>query len=224
MYCGVPEDIPYCVVGQSVIFLDMKTSRYLGLPQSSAPAFSRLIASDGEIDENDRGSLMPLFTRGYLTQIPGPQKMPCCPEIAAPRTDYVAANLGSAPPKYVLRAALAQIGMAARLATFSLPQILSWLRSRPLPDTATTADQELQLLQIASAFASVSYAIGRADRCLLRSLAMFALCRKFGILTHLVIAVRSDPFSAHCWVQRESTVLNDSVENVRTYIPILVTK
>ena len=37
-----------------------------------------------------------------------------------------------------------------------------------------------------------------------------------------VFAVKGAPFAAHCWIQLGDIVLNDSVENVRAYTPIMV--
>jgi len=37
-----------------------------------------------------------------------------------------------------------------------------------------------------------------------------------------VIGIRPDPFLAHCWVQHKGLVLNDDIDNVRTFTPILV--
>jgi hypothetical protein len=34
--------------------------------------------------------------------------------------------------------------------------------------------------------------------------------------------VKLEPFGAHCWIQDDDTVLNDTVEVVRQYTPVLV--
>ena len=38
----------------------------------------------------------------------------------------------------------------------------------------------------------------------------------------LVIGVRTSPFGAHSWAQHEDEVLNDSVEEVLRFTPILI--
>ena len=38
----------------------------------------------------------------------------------------------------------------------------------------------------------------------------------------LVFAVMTRPFAAHCWVQLDETVLNDRLDHVRKFTPILV--
>lgn len=84
------------------------------------------------------------------------------------------------------------------------------------------AVEEVQIARWVSAFDQTALILGRTDRCLVRSLAMFSILRGHGVSAALVIGVRSDPFSAHAWVQHDDIVLNDSVDQINNYAPILV--
>jgi hypothetical protein len=42
-----------------------------------------------------------------------------------------------------------------------------------------------------------------------------------GVSAEWIFAVRSNPFEAHCWVQSGSVVLNDVIDEVRAYTPIM---
>ena len=61
-----------------------------------------------------------------------------------------------------------------------------------------------------------------ADRCLPRSIALALCLASDGMRANVVVGVRLAPFGAHCWVQQGGDVLNDSVEEVLCYRPILV--
>lgn len=61
-----------------------------------------------------------------------------------------------------------------------------------------------------------------ADRCLPRSIALSLRLAALGVRTHVVLGVRLEPFAAHCWTQQHDVVLNDSIEEVQRYAPILV--
>lgn len=61
-----------------------------------------------------------------------------------------------------------------------------------------------------------------ADRCLPRSIALALCLASDGVRTNVVIGVKLAPFGAHCWAQQGTDVLNDSVEEVLRYRPILV--
>lgn len=58
--------------------------------------------------------------------------------------------------------------------------------------------------------------------CLLDSVAMAKFLRKRQLHAHVVFGVAIDPFSAHCWLQAEDIVLNDTVGNVNSHTPIRV--
>ncbi|MET0535632.1 MAG: lasso peptide biosynthesis B2 protein, partial [Steroidobacter sp.] len=58
--------------------------------------------------------------------------------------------------------------------------------------------------------------------CLFDSLAMLYFFFGEGVQPQWVIGVRSSPeFVAHSWIQHRATVLNDSVERVSVYTPIM---
>lgn len=61
-----------------------------------------------------------------------------------------------------------------------------------------------------------------ADRCLARSIALAGCLAAIGDRCHVVLGVTCPPFSAHCWAQQGDTVLNDTLEEVQRYTPILV--
>jgi hypothetical protein len=97
------------------------------------------------------------------------------------------------------------------------------LRDWTPPPSLSLAASASKVDEVAAAFDRTGYFLGHADRCLVRSLAMFFMFRSLGVRVDLVIGVRSSPFLAHCWIQHEAMVLNDTVEHVRHFTPILVT-
>ena len=58
-------------------------------------------------------------------------------------------------------------------------------------------------------------------RCLFDSLALIRFLSRFDLYPDWVFGVQDDPFSAHCWVQAGIRVLNDDLEHVRSYTPIM---
>jgi hypothetical protein len=51
---------------------------------------------------------------------------------------------------------------------------------------------------------------------------MIEFLAAFGVLGSWVFGVQTLPFGAHCWVQLGDTVINDTVEHVRGYTPIMM--
>ena len=60
------------------------------------------------------------------------------------------------------------------------------------------------------------------EACLFNSLALIEFLAQHDCYPHWVFGVRARPFAAHCWVQLDHTVLNDGVEHVSRYTPIMV--
>jgi hypothetical protein len=59
------------------------------------------------------------------------------------------------------------------------------------------------------------------DACLFDALSLTNFLARYGIFATWVFGVQTGPFAAHCWVQHDDVVLNDTPENVRRYAPIL---
>ena len=61
----------------------------------------------------------------------------------------------------------------------------------------------------------------RSYLCLFDSLALIHFLARFGVFPDWVFGVTADPFEAHCWVQSGKVVLNDTVERVSAFTPIM---
>jgi len=60
------------------------------------------------------------------------------------------------------------------------------------------------------------------DACLFEALALSRFLASHGIYPQWVFGVQARPFSAHCWLQHEGIVLNDTVEHIGQYTPIML--
>ncbi len=58
--------------------------------------------------------------------------------------------------------------------------------------------------------------------CLLDALALLAFLQRRGLHADLVFGVIRQPFAAHCWVEAHGVVLNDRLDRVNEFTPILV--
>lgn len=62
-----------------------------------------------------------------------------------------------------------------------------------------------------------------AARCLPNSMLLLELLALNGLGARWVFGVRTFPFEAHCWVEHEGVILNDTIDHVRWYTPIAAT-
>jgi hypothetical protein len=61
----------------------------------------------------------------------------------------------------------------------------------------------------------------RSYQCLFDSLALINFLAHFNLYPDWVFGVTAEPFEAHCWVQAGSIVLNDTLERVSAFTPIM---
>ncbi|MND52856.1 hypothetical protein D3C81_514100 [compost metagenome] len=59
------------------------------------------------------------------------------------------------------------------------------------------------------------------NKCLLKSMALKYFLNLNGFNTDLIIGVRANPFFAHAWLQIDNVVLNDDIDKVGDYQPIM---
>ncbi|UVO50147.1 lasso peptide biosynthesis B2 protein [Sphingomonas sp. SUN019] len=64
--------------------------------------------------------------------------------------------------------------------------------------------------------------LSAADACLTRSLALVRCARARGCDVQLVIGVKTSPFEAHCWVQTGDCILNDDIDRIAPFTPIVI--
>lgn len=81
---------------------------------------------------------------------------------------------------------------------------------------------EAHVLEAAAAFLSARLYVPIDMCCLLDSIAMIKFLAKRELHADLVFGVTGDPFSAHCWAQYGTTVLNDALGHALALTPIKV--
>jgi hypothetical protein len=77
------------------------------------------------------------------------------------------------------------------------------------------------LAEVAAAFRLSRLIASPLDRCLPRSLAAAHGLLDRDIVPELVFGVRLQPFAAHCWVRHGQVLVNESLDQVRNFTPIL---
>lgn len=94
---------------------------------------------------------------------------------------------------------------------------LAGVRSR----ASVVQPADLPVIPIAQAYVRLRSRVPLKQVCLPDSIGLHRILSARRMLSSLVIGVRLDPFMAHCWVQADAMVLNDSYDHVAAYTPIL---
>lgn len=219
------DDISFCRVESGLIFLDVRKDQYFRLSNELESVFVDCWENDGRTT----GDVSHLLKRNILTPVTAATDRPWVPSIDVP----VSSAFESFPVDRTLRITqlLEVLGIVAstrfQLRLRPLREILNSLvayrRSRAPPPFAAKADSALQRLkEFSTIFRRARPYVPIEPSCLLDSIALARFLARRGLHADVVFGVTGDPFSAHCWLQIGTMVLNDSVGNVDSYTPIRV--
>jgi len=207
--------LSYCEVGGRLVFLDASADRYFCLNYEAEDEFRKVgtkakdwadasgqTAGAGPFagwNEAPRPCPAPAAARQSLLDEPGPAA-------GWARTWLAVRRLQSARLRFRLQS------FAGALASFEKA------KSRSATGCATAADLAAEL----TGFLAAMRLLTTRDFCLSHSYAVARFMLARGIDASLIFGVRLGPFAAHCWVQHGDCLLNDRLDTVRIFTPILV--
>lgn len=219
MAFALRENLFFCLTDRCAIFLDLAGNRYFGLTGTADLALRRIVAGDA-LEPELKNALKPLLTKGFLSEVE--QAAP----LAAISMDAPtgALELGAHPTRRDRLSALIYCcAIAIELRVSGLKAMVQRrIERKTAKALVTAASIPIEMLQrVAAAHRRVDHVVGAADRCLGRSFAMIDHFAAHGYFPDLVIGIRTSAFSAHCWVQSGPTILNDDLDRVSLFTPIL---
>jgi hypothetical protein len=212
------EGLSFCRIGERILFLDLVGDRYFCLASPLEGAFARTCARQGSSEDQAA-----LTAAGILQQGELPAMLKECAHSAAsssmfdetlPQANLIRALMAVASIHSVQRQ-LRRRGLAATLALLAQRKshIMGFGNSDPERATAR---------RVSSSFQAGARMSSKHDLCLPSSIAAAHHLLRSGVRADLVIGVTLSPFRAHAWVETGSVVVNEHVEIVRGFTPILV--
>jgi hypothetical protein len=110
-----------------------------------------------------------------------------------------------------------------RLSRHSLLSTIRAVRERRAACSRSPHDVDvLRTSSLVEVFKRWHILFSRPHACLYDSLSLLHFLSAFNIFPSLVFGVIPDPFQAHCWLQCNTMVINDSVSHVSNYTPIML--
>lgn len=230
------KDAYVCLANDLLVFSDLQDDKYSCLdrantcaalqafPDFRVPGNSRCTdhcMADGEKTEL---VLLALCQAGLLVDSDAPGK-PFAPiRIPTPMTSMDSSRPSSSPRARIghctsfLRAAI-KASWVLRLQPIRRTVHRVGSRSRQFGCSGTHDEDALRILT--SIFHRLRPYYPRGYLCRYDSLALIEFLAHYGLHPTWVFGVKSQPFGAHCWVQSGSCVLNDSIDYVRRFTPIM---
>lgn len=210
------EGLSFCITGGRAIFLDVDADRYFGLHPQWDEAFQQLVRG------NAQTQVLPQLIHAGILLETAAQSAPILPAAVPRALREIHPVVRSPFSRQSLVFILAQLRAAIKLKTTPLGVIIAQITEEgPTGPIEWGTPQLAMCIDICSAFSSCRALRWRAGHCLTSSIAFLSVVRGAGMEARLVLGVSAAPFSAHCWVQAGDCVLNDRLENVRPFEPLL---
>jgi hypothetical protein len=202
-------------VEEDLVILDVAADRYLCLPGCAADV--RLAASARALRIASPDLAADFRAAGLLANTPAeiqPYRAALAPVQSAVASVY--------PPVEWRDASAIAAAVWDVLRRYRGRALADILRARAASGPRRCGEPSRDLLAVVDRFQRwIPYA-PLSGKCLLRSFVLLGCLRRCGHDAHWVFGVATWPFRAHCWLQCGGTVLDDHVERVRVFHPILV--
>jgi hypothetical protein len=228
-----------CATPDGAVFLDLRKDRYFGLCGRDTAALAAVIHDwptykgaasqnfDRISDEEARDIAANLAKHGLLTTDTTQGKTARAPAIVSART---MASIRSEDARPIAFTDIANFLYAYTSTVLSLrTHSLEWVVNRVVrrkQHAVPAAGPQLQLQKIGELtfiFRRLrTFFFSARGRCLFHALVLHRFLLRYGLASNVVIGVKTDPWSAHSWVQYEDVVLDSAPDDVHNYTPILV--
>jgi len=126
------------------------------------------------------------------------------------------------PFLWIARCFIACATVDWRLRTNSFSRTLTSIERRRIRGEFSAGNHgSASASRLVGAFKMLRPLYPRPYLCLFDSLALLEFLAGYHFFPHVVFGVVADPFEAHCWLQEGATIINDDLERVGKFKPIL---
>ena len=216
-YFLAPE-VHFCVSQQWYVFLDLSRDRYSCVSQSPFDALAPALLA-GKLFTSDPAVGRPVVSTIFTT---ARRDLERSSWVARRRTSVVDAGRVLAGSAWVARSLKRQSIAATVAGVRERRRAADSAQAEPAVLGSRASAELWRLRHHMADFHTVRPWFWREYRCLFDSLAAFEYLSRFSLLPRLVIGVRAEPFEAHCWLQEGDAVVNDTLDQVIGFSPILV--
>lgn len=231
---GLSQHVFLCVAGDQVVLLDLKADQYFALEWSSAAGIAAYVRGwpIAPLTGEDDMQVKPwdithaLLRRRLLSAdlVTGKAATPI--HIPRPTRELVPDGHGEHSRVRVGHAAAflaAALRAALMLRCWSLEHVITRVRRRKkFAANSRSIFDALAARQAIVTFRTLNpWCFSARNKCLLTSLALLEFWPRGTLVPTWVFGVKTRPFAAHCWLQHEDMVLNDTLDHVESYTPIM---
>jgi hypothetical protein len=221
------KDVHVCVADNNAIFLDLRHDRYIGLDAQQTDVLRAILRDEPRAGAQVDALVAHLIEQNLFTHDSRSGRALRLTEAASATEGLIGFEYD--PPcrtrwRHVIALAAAYFEVAASLRLRSLAATISTASKRRRSAAAKRREpvdmQHVRMLVLAFRRLRPLFYKAR-ESCLLDSLVLTSFLAKYGVFPNVIIGVTLGPFGGHCWVQYETVVLNDRLERVAKFTPIM---
>lgn len=233
---GLARHVFVCADEEYVVVLDVKQDRYFTLEAARTAALAPLLpgwparpaggsSGDGPELTADEAAA-PLLRQGWLLELPAASKEATPARLTSAQTELLgdaATESSRIGVRAVLNFVFAAVFAKLSLRFGSFERLIRRVAVRKAAHPGGNSFDVARARQLVDIFGRLRvFLFSHREECLHDSLALLEFLARYEVLPRWVFGVRARPFVAHCWVQYEDIVFNDTVEHVTSYTPIMV--
>ncbi len=211
---GLASGLSFCVVDDELVLLDLVSDSYFQLRSAEADALR-----NAALYKNISPHSLSLLKRAGILE-PKHHTTEISPITRRP-PDVSLLDISSPGASSISSVARVSILVWWVRASLHLGRLAGLVDSLRLAKIKCCGSKE-SLNELALSFVASRRWVPLATGCLPDSLALAFYLARRGFDVDLVVGVKLNPFAAHAWVQHRGVVLNDELDGVLDFTPILV--
>jgi Transglutaminase-like superfamily len=220
------------------VLLDLRSGQYFGLDLEKTLAIapriegwlSQICASLVDVNQIDSGlaaAVIDSLSSGptLLTDSPADGKPAAFPELRSTSAIPFRGTIAPGPKMnslHLFRFTSACLRAAVDVRFCSLAATVRRVQARKSRRSKCQSPNSTEIVELVRVFRLLTPLLYSAkDHCLFDSIALVEYLAHYDAFPTWIIGVRTQPFAAHSWVQDGTVVLNERLEVVELYVPIL---
>jgi hypothetical protein len=224
-----------CLADNHYVFLDLRSDEYSCLDRTQSDILKRLLNGHRIVDDHssnirlhetaDSASsavVQTLLKKGLAVNRATDGKIPTLPFIAPPAASLM--DVSDKPRPAINSGHVWHFFSAAAAASKNLRWGSIERTVRTVEDRKSACGNVLEscaITDLFEIFQTLRPYYPRPYLCLFDSLALLHFLARYDVFPLWVYGVTLEPFNAHCWIQAGDFVVNDTVDNVCNYTPIM---
>jgi hypothetical protein len=221
---GLPRNVYACITSGHLVFLDLTRDRYFCLDTENTRAAIDVLSAPGSVPLLPGTKALQLATELEQKRLIARNETRTLRNLQKLDAPSEALNVGLYPIARGLsrRFLVATSRAFLRLQFQQICETVEAIRTRRgLPATETAADPLTRISVLAATFNHLRPLFPKSYVCLFDCLALLEFLAPERLQPSWVFGVKLNPFGAHCWLQQGTVLINDRIDHVRCFEPIL---